>query len=339
MAASGDIIGGMAHIMTLDSDTAGRWKDMSKWSWSRSKLSYTTIPNHKNSSGIEVALPSGLTEAWLEYQVFFPDGFDFGRNEKAHSVGGKMPGLGCRGRHATVSGPHTGGNHDRYGWSARLMWRGINTKGRSWEPADEIGLELYAYDLEMALNNSIRYGRRLAFRRDGKVLNPPRHAFDGDNNGTSLARIGDPGQLQIPTDQWITITLGHKVGDEAFFKAFVDVGDGAQLVLHLEGDGFRWSDPNGRQEIDTLLFQSHWGGNTELWMPNSRTTFSYNDVSVYDSNPLEQTPVDNSPPIIVTPEPEPEEEVNPIEAIEATLEGFSVAEKAQILGHVLTRMR
>jgi len=54
-------------------------------------------------------------EATLNYQIQFPEGFDF-------ALAGKIPGL-FGGDNEKVAGSCAGGHHDDQCWSARLMWR------------------------------------------------------------------------------------------------------------------------------------------------------------------------------------------------------------------------
>lgn len=305
----------MATIFTFDSLSdlsQARWNDMNGWveSTSPQYFSFHSIPNTHSASGAEFPISPG-PERWLQYDVWFAPGFDFGRNNKAHSIGGKMPGMGSRGPHSNMNGHYSGGNpHDTLGFSGRLMWRGHRKDGKSWEPADGIGLGVYAYDLEMALDPNQRYGRQLMFRNDGQV--PRRQSFDGDNNGTGLGRIGDTGVWLIPTGQKITITLGYGVGSNHFFEAWTSTETEPTPVRRMRLDssiGFKWMADQARQEIDSFLMQTYWGGSTADWQPARATEIRYSGITVHDSIPANIQPA----PVVIPDLPDPPILMPPVE--------------------------
>lgn len=284
-----------------------RWTDLDRWSVSGRTMTLTTQPSDHNASGAELALPGRRNEMWLTYRVRFSEMAAFGRNQKAHSVGGKMPGLASSGPFGRMNGNYTGGNHDDQGFSGRLMWRGWNSRGQSWEPADGFGFGVYAYDYELATDPNQKYGRQIMFRDDDQVRNPQRQSFDGENNGTSMGRIGDSGVWLAPVGEWITVTLGYRVGaseSDNWFEAWVSTENEPTPMLRLRLDnGFRWMAPTARQEIDTFLFQSYWGGKGDIWLPDRPAQLSYANIEVHDSNPL--IPLMPPPPITEPPSEQP----------------------------------
>lgn len=302
---------------TTDEEENRRWSSgLERWrNVDGDYMSYTSIANQFNSSGAEYRFDGGH-EAWLTYRLWFAPDFDFGRNEKAHSVGGKLPGLAAKGPAASAALGHTGGNHDEWGWSGRLMWRGFRSDGRSYRPADAIGIGLYAYDLETAMGR--QYGRQILFRTDGATTNPPHQSFDGTNNGTSIGRIGDTGVWLAPVGEWITFTLGYGYGhpgsdtapDGDWFTAYASTESDptSRLVLHMTSEietddrpRFAWANANAEKSIDSLLMQTYWGGATSAWTPKSETELRYANLRVTNSNPLRQPEPEADTPVAVSP--------------------------------------
>lgn len=287
------MIAGMTQIFEFDSLTdtpTARWVDLVKrWEDTGDHFRMFSQPNDHSASGAEFAIDPG-EERWLQYDVWFAPDFDFGSDDRAHHVTGKMPGLGSRGVFSRMNGNHTGGTHSNGGFSGRIVWRGWNSQGDGNSPADGIALSLYAYhDDGYTRPQGQRYGRDYYFRKAGAEVNPAMYNYSG---GTGPGSIGDADVWLLPVGEWITVTVGYSValggqGFEAWTSTESDPTPVRRLRLDQSGD-FRWLPPSARREVDTFLFQSYWGGGGSEYHPTTMTELRYRRLTVHDSNPLEQ---------------------------------------------------
>jgi Polysaccharide lyase 14 len=140
--------------------------------------------------GAQICIPfagGSRTDATLSYRVRFPVGFQFVK-------GGKLPGM-----YGGVE-PFSGGGHNAYGWSMRLMWRAGGAA------------EVYGYISTTTNGYGDDWGRgNFSFQADGQWhsltehihLNTPGHsdgyvtlAYDGtvriDQTGLAITTMGTP---------------------------------------------------------------------------------------------------------------------------------------------------
>ena len=290
----------------LNTDLQHRWRRLDGWRQVGDYMSFHSTPGSHSASGIEIPLPLGLQEAWLTYRIWFePPRFPFGSDMMAWAVTGKMPGLGSRGNATSAAVGHTGRVHDDQGWSGRMNWRGHRRDGQSSLPADGTVLGLYAYDLAVARVPGSA-GRHIPLKNDpASVVNPVQ---GGVGSGTGPGNVGDRNGWFIPQGEWITLTMGYGVGDEHWFECWASTESQPNPIrrLRIDGPDFRWTAHDARQEIDTFLFQTHWGGGTPEWQPTRRAEIRFSNVEVHDSNPLilPQPPITTPEPVTVS-EPTP----------------------------------
>lgn len=257
-----------------------RYNQISRFEQDGKIMSLLPKPNDRNHEAIEIQLPGRHGEIWTMMKVRFTNEDTFGRNTVAHRVGGKMPGQGCSGNHSSMSAGHTGSNHDKYGCSARLMWRPWNASGNGNLPADAFTLSLYASHLRKKSDNF--------FFRKNNMINPPNY----QGGGTGPGELGDPDIWLAPVGEWITIITGMGVGKNHFYKAYTATESAPVPALRLSlthGSGFRWMADEARQVIDSFVFQSLWGGSaSEIeWQPTSQAgPLEYTDINVHTSNPI-----------------------------------------------------